>query len=81
MTTPLHTRVGQLVRAFEHDGVAREIAAEKWRRLRGKLPAPLTVVEAIERQDELDPDIEIAVRHDGKFWRVTSQRLRQGVPA
>jgi len=63
--------------AFEHDGAAREIAAEKWERLGGDLPTPLTVDEAIERQDELYADIEIVVRHDGRYWQVIGQRVRE----
>ncbi len=56
--------------ALEHDGAAREIAVAKWRKLGGRLPAPATVKEAITRYKELHTDIKIAVRHDGKYWRV-----------
>jgi hypothetical protein len=58
--------------ALEHDGPAREIAATKWRRLGGRLPAPATITEALNREDELHPEIEIAVQHDGRYWRVIS---------
>jgi len=67
--------------AIEHQGAARDIAIEKWLRLGGELPAPLTVDEAIERQDELYANVEISVRHDGRYWSVISQRPRWGVAA
>jgi hypothetical protein len=67
--------------AFQHDGVAREIAVEKWRRLGGDLPAPATINEAINRQDELCADVEISVRRAGRYWSVTGQRPRRGVAA
>jgi hypothetical protein len=60
--------------AIEHHGFAYEIAAEKWSDLGGELPAPPTVDEAIERQDELNHEIEIQVRHDGRYWQVVEQR-------
>jgi hypothetical protein len=63
--------------AFEHDGLAHEIAAEKWLRLGGATPVPLTVDQTVERQDELCAGIEIQVRHDGRFWSVIGQRIRE----
>lgn len=45
------------------------------------LPAPLTVAEAVGRQNELHAAIEIAVRHHGLCSPVTGQRVPQGVPA
>jgi hypothetical protein len=67
--------------ALEHDGLAREIAGEKWLLLDGATPVPRTVAEALERRDELDADIEIAVKHDGRYWQVIGQRARQAMPA
>jgi hypothetical protein len=48
----------------------------------GLEPVPETVDEALPRRDEIErrEDIEIAVRRDGRYWRVVVQRVRQGAP-
>jgi hypothetical protein len=66
---------------FQHRGYARDFACRKWRALGGGLPLPDTVVEAVERQDELAQDVEIMVDTSGRFPQVTVQRIRQGVSA
>lgn len=62
--------------AFEHNGPAREFAAEKWGYLGADPQVPERVDEAIERQDELCADIEISVRHDGRYWQIVGQGVR-----
>jgi DNA repair protein RadD len=66
---------------LEHDGVAREIASRKWLHLGGEAPAPATVNEAFSRLSELSGAVEIAVQHDGRYWRVVARHVRQAVPA
>jgi hypothetical protein len=67
--------------AIQHDGLAREIAGEKWADLGGEMPVPGTVNEAIERQGELCAEVEIAIRYDGRYWQLVGQRVREGEPA
>jgi len=61
--------------ALQHGGTARDIASAKWEALGGAIPAPETVKDAVLIRDvELDPNPEIAIRHDGQCWRVVDRR-------
>jgi len=60
---------------FEHVGFARDKAGMIWRRLDGRLPAPATIDEALERLTELSPVTAIKVKTAGKYPEVVSRRI------
>lgn len=62
---------------LEHEGFAKKKADRWWRKLSGK-PAPKTIEEALGRLSELKKPDRIAVKRDGKWWRVEDHR--QGAP-
>jgi DNA repair protein RadD len=62
--------------AFEHGNGARWHAAQKWRALGGRDPIPTTTQQALARRGEFSATATIAVRRDGKYWRVIGHRLR-----
>lgn len=66
---------------FEHSGYARTKAHRWWQSHGGSLPAPATVLEALERQGELHPTAEISVRPDGRYWSVVGHRVALPEPA
>jgi DNA repair protein RadD len=60
---------------LEHEGYPGQRAAEWWRRMRGSLPAPKTVIEALDRIGELARPVEISVRPSGTFFEIVHRRL------
>jgi len=58
----------------EHSGFAKSKADRFWMAHGGQRPFPKSVMEWLERQNELLETDEIAVRPDGKYWTVVSQR-------
>lgn len=65
---------------FEHTGGARDVAHKKWDELRGEMPAPAAVDEALERADELMRPSEIMIARDGQFWRIVAKRFGSPPP-
>lgn len=63
---------------FEHHGFSRIKAANWWVAMGGAEPVPETVTDALDRQHELDPVIEILPVPDGKWWRIRERRLADG---
>lgn len=62
---------------FEHKGRARHEAAMWWRQMRGALPCPNTVAEALSRLGELAAVSAIQVRPSGKFFEVVGIQLAE----
>jgi DNA repair protein RadD len=62
--------------SLQRTGYAREMAERWWFAMGGHAPAPYTVVEALQRTDELSDVLAIVVVRDGRFWRVIERRLR-----
>jgi DNA repair protein RadD len=60
---------------FEHSGYAQSRAHRWWSQHGGKRPFPKTVLEALERQNELKETAEISVRPDGRYWSVVGHRV------
>jgi DNA repair protein RadD len=60
---------------FEHTGYAQSKAHRWWAHHNGQRPFPATVLEALERQNELVPTAEISVRPEGKYWSVVAHRI------
>jgi DNA repair protein RadD len=58
----------------EHSGYAQSKAHRWWVRHGGARPFPRTVMEWLERQNELLETDEISVRPDGKYWTVVDHR-------
>jgi DNA repair protein RadD len=67
--------------ALEKAGGARFWAEKKWRQLRGNMPVPSTVAEAIERIEELTAPDEILVKRQGKYFDVSERRYSIGASA
>ena len=63
--------------SLERQGYARTCAEKWWFAMGGLAPVPATVLEAIERRDETDEPVEIAVIRNGKFWNVSERRVRR----
>jgi DNA repair protein RadD len=61
----------------EHQGYARSKAQRWWILHGGGRPFPKTVLEWLERQNELNATDEISVAPDGKYWRVHGHRPSQ----
>ncbi len=53
------------------------MAERWWYAMGGAAPAPFTVVQALERTDELSEVLAIVVAREGKYWRVIERRLRR----
>lgn len=66
---------------FEHTGFARDKAERWWRTMRGAMPVPKTVDEAIERFGELAQVEQIRLRPSGKFFEIVGTRLKTEVAA
>lgn len=60
---------------FEHSGYAQSKAHRWWVAHGGARPFPRTVLEALERQNELKETAEISVRPDGRYWSVVGHRV------
>lgn len=58
---------------FEHTGFAHDKAVKWWRKF-GQGSVPGSVKEAIERQGEISPANEIAVKPAGKYFEIVSER-------
>lgn len=63
----------------EHSGYAKTKADRYWMEHGGQRPFPSSVMEFLERQNELLSTEEICVEPNGKFWNVKSHRV--GGPA
>lgn len=60
---------------LEHQGFAREQGVRWWHRRAPGTPAPRTVDEALERAPSLPQPVEIAVRPEGKYIRITGAKF------
>lgn len=58
----------------EHTGFAHSKAHRWWSAHGGQRPFPQTVLEWLDRQNELGQTAEISVRPDGKYWSVVAHR-------
>lgn len=58
----------------EHTGFAQSKAHRWWSAHGGQRPFPQTVIEWLDRQNELVETAEISVRPDGKYWSVVAHR-------
>lgn len=58
---------------FEHTGYPRRKAESWWKRF-GQGEVPATVAEAMQRQLEIVPPTEIAVKPAGKYFEVSAER-------
>lgn len=68
----------------EHQGYARQKAAEWWRRRAPGCPVPLTVAQAIAEAERLARPSEISVRPSGRYVEVSGYRFdpcAQSTPA
>lgn len=63
---------------LEHKGFAGEKASVWWYRMKGAMPSPRTIEEALKRLDELTEPGEIQVRKEGKYERVCGYRFGVG---
>jgi DNA repair protein RadD len=63
--------------SIERQGYARTRAEKWWFAMGGLQPVPGTVLEALDRRDEIDEPVEIAIIHNGKFWNVSERRVRR----
>jgi DNA repair protein RadD len=59
---------------LEHQGLAR-LKAETWWRVLAGTAVPLTIEEALEREDEIAWPSHIRVEPDGRFWRIVARRI------
>ena len=61
---------------LQHRGYARDMAVQFWRGMGGEMPAPSTVDEALQRQDELAWVTHIRVAPEGeRYWRIIGFRI------
>jgi DNA repair protein RadD len=60
---------------FEHQGYARQKAAEWWRKRAPGLPVPLSVDEAIAQVTQLARPSDISVRPSGRYFEITGHRF------
>lgn len=58
----------------QHSGFAQSKAHRWWTQHGGQRPFPKTVMEWLERQNELNDTAEISVVPNGKYWNVTSHK-------
>jgi hypothetical protein len=56
---------------------ARQFARNWWVAMGGGSPVPPSVIQAIERQHELDHGTEIQVSRDDQYWRINRRRVRR----
>jgi DNA repair protein RadD len=59
---------------LEHQGFSR-LKAEAWWHALADAPVPLTVEEALQREDEIAWPSHIRVEPDGKYWRIVGRRI------
>lgn len=60
---------------MEHQGYARQKAAEWWRKRTSGLPIPLSVDEAIVQASRLTSPSEISVRPSGRYFEISGYRF------
>ena len=60
---------------FEHQGYARQKAAEWWRKRAPGLPVPLSIDEAIAQASRLARPSEISVRPSGRYFEISGYRF------
>ena len=60
---------------MEHQGYARQKAAEWWRKRASGLPIPLSVDEAIVQASRLTSPSEISVRPSGRYFEISGYRF------
>jgi DNA repair protein RadD len=60
---------------IEHQGYARQKAAEWWRKRAPSCPVPLTVAQAIAEAKRLARPSEISVRPSGRYFEVSGHRF------
>lgn len=60
---------------FEHQGYARQKAADWWRKRAPGLPVPLSVNEAIAQANRLTRPSEISVRPSGRYFEISGYRF------
>ena len=60
---------------FEHQGYARQKAAEWWRKRAPGLPVPLSVDEAIAQASRLARPSEISVGPSGRYFEISGHRF------
>ena len=60
---------------FEHQGYARQKAADWWRKRAPGLPVPLSVDEAIAQANRLMRPSEISVRPSGRYFEISGYRF------
>jgi DNA repair protein RadD len=53
----------------------RGLAMKWWQRAGGSMPLPETIEDALERQEELAWPAQIAVRPEGKYWRIVGHKM------
>lgn len=58
----------------QHSGFAQSKSHRWWTQHGGQRPFPKTVMEWLERQNELNDTAEISVVPNGKYWNVTSHK-------
>jgi DNA repair protein RadD len=63
--------------SLQRAGYARTMAEKWWFAMGGPAPAPATVLEAIERRDEIDEPVEVTMARNGRFWNVLDRRVRR----
>src|SRR5262249_57439393 len=63
--------------SFQGSPSAQYFAAAWWRTMADTVPVPTSVVEALARQDEIDPVSAIVVARDGQWWRIAKRRVQR----
>jgi DNA repair protein RadD len=64
--------------SFQGSPGAQYFAAAWWRTMAGTVPVPVSVVEALARQDEIGPVAAILVERDEQWWRIAKRRVHRG---
>jgi DNA repair protein RadD len=62
---------------LEHRGYAGKKARAWWRAMGGRIPAPMTVQDALARARELAIAKAIKVQPEGQYWRIAGYRFEQ----
>lgn len=65
---------------FEHTGFPRQKAVQWWHMNAGTTP-PNTVMEALQRKEEIRVPSEVVVRREGKFDKISRARIKGEVTA